>query len=327
MRIQTLHLSWFRGAGSSAVLEPKGKSLVCFGPNGAGKSTFVDALEYLASDGKIEHLSHEYSGKSQINGVRNTHAPGTSPATIEVALAGGATIRASISPKGAVQIDGSSEAAGAALESWRVSQLVLRQDEVARFINARKGDKYSALLPILGLADLETIAENLRKLAKEVQKQGRVAEVEAQVTAAAAEGGLDLARDTLSRLAGKYGVVPEALLTTIEAKLATVDEDSRRRRNLEAAQDLQLSAKARDALAVATRVAEGFRQVVHGRVQALEGARDVLTGSPESETVDCPSCGRSIARDTLAEHVAAEYPPPPRSIMRGTKVCRPLSTP
>jgi len=108
MRIETLRLSWFRGAGPSVALEPKGKSLARFGPNGAGKSTFVDALEYLATDGKIDHLAHEYAGKSQINGVRNTHAPAASPATIEVTFPRGATIAASVSAKAKVKIESSS---------------------------------------------------------------------------------------------------------------------------------------------------------------------------------------------------------------------------
>ena len=180
MRIEGLRLSWFRGAGPEVSLEPKGKSLACFGPNGAGKSTFVDALEYLAGDGKIDHLSHEYAGKSQINAVRNTHAPAASPATIEVTFPRGATLAASITAKGAVKIVPSEEAAATALASWRSAQLILRQDEVARFIHATKGEKYSALLPLLGLGEIETVVDNLHRLAREVAKQGQVAELDGE---------------------------------------------------------------------------------------------------------------------------------------------------
>jgi hypothetical protein len=70
------------------------------GPVGAALS-----IEYLATDGKIDHLAHEYSGKRQINGVRNTHAPATSPATIEVTFPRGATIAASVSAKAAIKIE------------------------------------------------------------------------------------------------------------------------------------------------------------------------------------------------------------------------------
>ena len=73
MLIDRITLSWFRGAGEEATLEVGGKSVVCYGSNGSGKSSFADALEYLATGGRVGHLSQEYSGKGQISGVRNTH--------------------------------------------------------------------------------------------------------------------------------------------------------------------------------------------------------------------------------------------------------------
>jgi hypothetical protein len=48
---------------------------------------------------------------------------------------------------------------------------VLRQDEVAEFVRSSKGEKYSALLPLFGLHDLEVAAENLRKLARSAESQ------------------------------------------------------------------------------------------------------------------------------------------------------------
>ena len=283
MRVESLRLSWFRGAGPEVSLEPKGKSLACFGPNGAGKSTFVDALEYLAGDSKIDHLSHEYAGKSQINAVRNTHAPAASPATIEVAFSNGATLAASISAKGAVKIAPSEEAAETALASWRSAQLILRQDEVARFIHATKGEKYSALLPLLGLGEIETVVENLHRLAREVAKQGQVAELEARIAASAGADGLDAARETLARLAQKYGAIPtgdatsaDAIAAAIQRRLGSLDDDSRHRQRLEQVRDQALTEKARAARAAAADIAESWERIVLGKVRALEGAEEVL---------------------------------------------------
>jgi ABC-type hemin transport system ATPase subunit len=306
MRIEAVHLSWFRGAAATAALEPKGKSLACFGPNGAGKSTFVDALEYLTGDGKIDHLSHEYAGKSQINGVRNTHAPAASPATIEVSFAPGSTIAASISAKGAVKIEAASEAAAGALASWRAAQLILRQDEVARFIHATKGEKYSALLPLLGLGELETVADNLRRLAKEVAKQGRVVELAARIEASTEEGGLEGARATLERLGQKYGAPPAAVGDAIQRRLGSLDDDSRRRQRLEQLRDHELTKKAHAARAAASGITEGWDRILRGRVSALEGAEDVVSSTAKSGMLDCPSCGRPISRDELSAHVAKE---------------------
>ena len=313
MRIEGLRLSWFRGAGPEVSLEPKGKSLACFGPNGAGKSTFVDALEYLAGDGKIDHLSHEYAGKSQINAVRNTHAPAASPATIEVTFPHGATLAASISAKGAVKVVPSEEAAATALASWRSAQLILRQDEVARFIHATKGEKYSALLPLLGLGEIETVVDNLHRLAREVAKQGQVAELEARIEGSAGADGLDAARETLARLVQKYGAIPsgdaasaDAIAVAIQRRLGSLDDDSRHRQRLEQVRDQALTEKARAARAAAANIAESWERIVLGKVRALEGAEEVLGRAGKSDTLDCPSCGRQIARNDLAAHVAHE---------------------
>ena len=62
------------------------------------------------------------------------------------------------------------------MDTWDYRRTVLRQDEVAAFIHDTKGDKYSALLPLLGLDQMEVAAENLRQLAKAVEKESRLSE-------------------------------------------------------------------------------------------------------------------------------------------------------
>ena len=54
------------------------------------------------------------------------------------------------------------------MQTWKVDQLLLRQDEVANFIYATKGQKYSVLLPLLGLEHLEQAADNLHQLQQRV---------------------------------------------------------------------------------------------------------------------------------------------------------------
>jgi chromosome segregation ATPase len=65
VRIDTIRLSWFRGAGSDVVLPVGGSSIFVFGANGTGKSTFVDGIEVCVAGGKVAHLAHEYSGRHQ----------------------------------------------------------------------------------------------------------------------------------------------------------------------------------------------------------------------------------------------------------------------
>ena len=65
MRIKSIQLAWFRGAADPVSLELYCKSMVVYGVNGSGKSSFVDAVAYVLKDGRINHLSHEHSGRHQ----------------------------------------------------------------------------------------------------------------------------------------------------------------------------------------------------------------------------------------------------------------------
>src|SRR3989344_5052579 len=75
VRIKSVRLAWFRGAADPVALELSSKSMVVYGQNGAGKSSFVDAVEYVVNNGKLAHLTHEYSGRYQEKGIPNTHTP------------------------------------------------------------------------------------------------------------------------------------------------------------------------------------------------------------------------------------------------------------
>jgi AAA15 family ATPase/GTPase len=73
MKIDTIELSWFRGAATKATLKTGLTSVVVYGENASGKSSFVDAIEFIITQGKIEHLRNEFSDLN--NCVRNTETP------------------------------------------------------------------------------------------------------------------------------------------------------------------------------------------------------------------------------------------------------------
>lgn len=174
MRIERLEMSWFRGAGRSAVLAAKAKSVAVYGANGSGKSTFADALEYVVSGGRLGHLAHEYSGRKQVLGIRNTHAPDGEQSAVHLDLDGAARVSAVIAASGTVAMEGEPDGALADVQAWDLRTVLLRQDEVAAFIHAAKGSKYSVLLPLLGLDDLEQAAQNLLALGRAIEKRGEL---------------------------------------------------------------------------------------------------------------------------------------------------------
>lgn len=173
MRIKSIALEWFRVAADPVTLEPDCKSLVVYGANGSGKSSFVDAVEYVLSHGRIRHLAHEYSGKHQEKGILNTHKPKDRKAALNVKFKDDSELKTDISDTGSSTSTG---AEAVAMDTWDYRRTVLRQDEVAEFIHDTKGGKYSALLPLLGLDQMEVAAENLRQLAKAVENESRLGE-------------------------------------------------------------------------------------------------------------------------------------------------------
>ncbi len=180
MKINSISLSWFRGASDRAILNTDLKNVVVYGSNGSGKSSFSDAIEYIVSRGKIGHLTHEYSGSKQEKGVINTCAPeGYSCSTIRIAFEGDFSVDVEIKPDGTPTFSSNPDDLVEFIQTWELERLILRQDEVASFIQKTKGVKYSVLLPLLGLANLERATENIRGLRRSVEDESKLAKVDA----------------------------------------------------------------------------------------------------------------------------------------------------
>ena len=162
--------------------------MAVYGANGAGKSCFVDAIEYVLRGGRIEHLAHEYSGKHQEKAVLNTHMPADAEGAVALVFADGTSVLITITPKGTYTTEGDGVHH---LTNWDARRTVLRQDEVSHFVHSTKGEKYSVLLPLLGLGHLETTAENLRQLSAAVARLSGIRD--ALATLKAATGTLESA--------------------------------------------------------------------------------------------------------------------------------------
>ena len=171
MRIQTICLSWFRGAANMASLESENKSMVIYGQNGTGKSSFVDAVEYAINNGKLEHLSHEYSGRNQEKGIPNTHTPKDCTTKFSIKFDNGASVNVQIRPNGTYTKEDTNQVK---MEEWDYHRIVLRQGDVMNFISQTKGGRYSTLLPLFGLHELEVAAENLKQISKHIKDQSKI---------------------------------------------------------------------------------------------------------------------------------------------------------
>ena len=323
MSIQSLTLSWFRGASNEVTLEPKGKSVLVYGENGAGKSSFVDALEYVLNDHRVGHLAHEYAGKRQEHALLNVNAPEGTNARIQLVLEPETSFSIGIDPTGHTQAV-SSDAADI-LNGWEYRRIVLRQDEVANFVNDTKGDKYSALLPLLGLEDYEQAAENLRQLAKAVESQGQLSAKTARIDQlrSGAIGILsDISREHLTMVLddiwSRYmsetpppkGLQARCtqLAEELEKQVSSLDSVNQRHAAVSAVGSKELLPAIRAARAASAKVARVAESLVASRVAVLRESREYLgeLAPADTEAVKCPTCGATIAAQRLRAHIERE---------------------
>lgn len=320
MRIKIIELSWFRGAADPVSLEPDCKSMVVYGVNGSGKSSFVDAVEYVLNDGKISHLAHEYSGKHQEKAVPNTHKPPDRKIELKIKFKGDSELKTEITQDGSAT---SSGAEAVAMGTWDYRRTVLRQDEIAAFIHDTKGGKYSALLPLLGLHQMEVAAENLRQLAKTVEEQSKLKEskvtlkeVETKRTATFGTDSDDQILTKIKELHAKYRPDKtatkdalsrcEELKTALETRIAGSSTDQRRHVALQDAAELDLKGHVDAVRSASVKLAGAVEPLIAEKLEVLQSAGAFVAKLGDEKEAKCPACGQSIPVDAFQAHIKAE---------------------
>jgi recombinational DNA repair ATPase RecF len=319
VRIASIELSWFRGAASSDRLESAGRSIAVYGANGAGKSSFVDALEYTLSDGRIRHLAHEYSGRHQERAILNTHRPANVNGEIAISFADNTTVHVRIAAAGTFTMSGDGKDH---LVGWDCRRTLLRQDEVSEFVHSTKGEKYSVLLPLLGLGHLEIQAENLRQLGASVIKQSGIREANAalrgaqiQLESVSGRTGPETAATALTALCEVFvseahshsaDQCPNLVENAINGRL---DDATSLQRIQIAVEELANSdvksavARTRTSAALLAEAADG---AVQRQLEVLTATRAFLDAVPAQGVSQCPACGLTGTHADLSAHVVKE---------------------
>ena len=321
MRIDTIQLAWFRGAADPIPLSLKSKSLVMYGTNAAGKSSFVDAIEYILREGKIGHLTHEYSGKNQVKGIINTHIPENAYPEIRIKFNNGEELETKILRNGAFESIG---AEAVAMKHWGYQNTVLRQDEVAAFIQDTKGQKYSVLLPLLGLHHLEVTAQNLRQLAKTVEQQTEIKTTRKllEQTTSKKEKVFGSATDEqiLSQLETLYvdyiGQKPvnktplsicHELEIAINTRISKSSESQRRHIVLEDIAQIDLISFISKLRALNHELAKVVELHIKERLDILESAAGYANKLvADEQKIKCPACGQDITGKDFHSHINEE---------------------
>jgi len=320
MRIKSIHLAWFRGAAESASLDTDCKSVAVYGENGSGKSSFVDAVEFVLNDGRIGHLAHEYSGKHLEKAVPNTHKPADRNSELDITFQDGSKLTVEVGDHGSPKYSG---AESVAMQEWDYQRTVLRQDEVAAFIHSTKGGKYSALLPLLGLAAMEIAAENLRQLVRSIEQQAQLQEINASLkqiqSQRASTFGMEDNNRIFERMTALYSsycpnrVPPtngvslcEDLETALASRISEFSVDQRRHLALRDAAQIDISARISTVRGISVRLASVAEPLINEKLEVLLSSGVFASKLDEQEEIPCPACGRQLPTTTFQQHVEGE---------------------
>jgi recombinational DNA repair ATPase RecF/predicted RNA-binding Zn-ribbon protein involved in translation (DUF1610 family) len=318
MRIKKIGICWFRGASEYIELGLNLKSIVLYGENGAGKSSFVDAIEYNISDGKIKHLTHEYSGRKQEKGIINTHTPTGTNSQIKITLEDNSVIEANILKNGS----NTTTPFPSLISMWDYRCTILRQNELADFIADTKGNKYSALLPLLGLSHLEITAENLRRLEKTIVIQGKYDEKKADIERARAEmktvfgainqEGIEAITKAIYSKYCEKEVTTQTITDLLDEAIPIIstkvsqlsDQDKIYGYFLEMS-ELTVDQQIKNITQSAEKLAESAQPLIKEKLTVLKAAQEFAKNNKESE-FPCPACGKTISSENFGEHLESE---------------------
>ncbi len=320
MRLKSVGLKWFRGAADPVELPASNASLVVYGQNGAGKSSFVDGLEYAINGGKLGHLRHEYSGRHQENAVPNTHTPDNETSEVRIVFQDNSELQIVIDRDGT---HARTEAEAVDTSAWEYRRVVLRQDEVADFIRVRKGDKYSALLPLFGLHSLDVAAENLHQLSRRVSVQAELSENKALLRRAdverentfAGKSDADIGSD-VETLHGKYCPDSEVaepiarceeIKTAIDAQLAALSDRNSLFAALQEVGAIDLPSFVAEFRRASAELAKSIEPLVAEKIAVLKASQTFSEKLEPDAEVACPACGRDVSASEFIDHINSEH--------------------
>ena len=320
MRIKSIELAWFRGAATPVALEPNGKSMVVYGDNGSGKSSFVDAVEYVVNNNGIAHLKNEYSGSHLVKAIPNTHKAASDKTTLKFQFRDDSQLNVEFRANGSSKLSGADHIG---MPNWQHRQTVLKQDEVSRFIHDRKGDKYSALLPLLGLTAMESAAENLHKLKRLMEvgpnivgNKNKLKQMEQrQIETFGSQANDDILRavDILyreycgnDRTASDRMSRSDELITAIDSRIQEYTATDRLQVLLMKVAETKLADHVRAVRGSGVQLASSMDSLIGEKLAILKSADDFTKRLTATENVECPACGQNITVDAFREHIAEE---------------------
>jgi hypothetical protein len=208
------------------------------------------------------------------------------------------------------------------MQDWDYRRIVLRQDEVAEFIRSRKGEKYSALLPLFGLHELEVAAENLRQLAKSVetqaklpQKQGALGQIafrRRQVFGSQNDAAIEAGIGALYQAYCRSGQATSALdqckelEPALTSRVDALTAENQRYFVMHSLAGLDFQGAVGAVRDANSQLASSVEPLITEKLAVLQSAGALAEELADGDEIDCPACGKPIVADEFKAHVEAE---------------------
>jgi energy-coupling factor transporter ATP-binding protein EcfA2/DNA-directed RNA polymerase subunit RPC12/RpoP len=321
MKIDTIELSWFRGAATKATLKTGLKSVVVYGENACGKSSFVDAIEFIITQGKIEHLKNEFSDRN--NCVRNTETPDGEDCKARIYFENGGYIEAHVPQTDRIRFEASSDDLLTAIQEWDVQRHILRQGEVSDFIHLTKSKKYSVLSPLLGLQEYEEIAQNMVRIRDSVLEtsqyqmlQGEFVTIRDEINEVLPNVDAETRKKLVHSRAKKYVQVPieetvdtiaKTAITALETLLQDKEPQVKRYLVMQSLNKIPIKKKLESVIRSQDELAKISENYIDHKIPILENTEKILESVEDlTQEIECPACGQYILGTEFKDHVNQE---------------------
>ncbi|MCX6579898.1 MAG: hypothetical protein NT166_06900 [Candidatus Aminicenantes bacterium] len=184
-KIKSISIKGLRGIKEQLTLEPNQKSVLLFGENGSGKSSITDVIEWFYNN-RIDHLSGEEIGRGGLEALKNIFLNDNTDAVADLEF----TDEKLNSQKTIYYKAGSlhSEFSNPEpifkeyVDMSRKENLILRHQDLLKFILFSKKDKLDNLSEIIGFSEVSKVRDILGKAVNEVKREYKKGNYDHQVS-------------------------------------------------------------------------------------------------------------------------------------------------
>jgi recombinational DNA repair ATPase RecF len=302
--ITNVHLSGFRGATIDFDLEfdPSKDITMLFGENGSGKSTILDAIDVVCNE-TIGCLAGVSVGQYPSQYLRTL---GSQPASLQVAVHSHGESWTGTMQGNAITVSGpDGKPTVKILRRSRILDLVTarpgkRYEELRRFIDVTVVEKSEDALRTKLVSTNDTIAQLQRTATDNLENLGAFWEAEARPgqEQSAMEWARNRVNTGITELTEQFELLNTLVTNCDELKTAKEDYEQKAESSAQTEQqvqaiDVQIAA-APDVTATS----------VSGLLQPLQGIKTYIETTLEIN--ECPTCKRTIDRDSLLSTVNAQ---------------------